>query len=321
MKRRKIVSRIIIGIGATILIGLGIFSYVIGKDIGEGMMAMEKEQDTEYNSKMQLKEWEYDLSAFESKYTPEEIGLTAQDGQKLTGYYYTSNGEKQNDTVLVVVGMGGQAICMDPWTEMYLEQGYNVFALDRRGTGKSKGGKLTYGYNEKMDLMAFVGYLKANIGSHKLIVHGQSVGGTVVGVYSQTNHAQTYVDGFILESPMKSLETMFLGYMRDEQGKMPNFIEQYFVQSVSGYLKFKEGFSFKDVDLVSAEKNNYKDTLVIGCTKDQLCTLQDSEEIFEQVAAKHKDYYVADAEHIEGYISEPENYRHTVINFIQQINE
>ena len=69
----------------------------------------------------------------------------ASDDQVVAGYYYTIEGNKCNDTVFLVHGMGGEAIAMAPWIEMYLNEGINVFVIDRRGTGKAKEGQLTYG--------------------------------------------------------------------------------------------------------------------------------------------------------------------------------
>ena len=318
MKSKK--TKILLGIGVGILgIIVGVFSYQIGKSVGEGVLSVEATEDTLSNSILQLKEWEYDLDNFKKQYIPNEVHLTASDGQEVVGYYYTVDDKLERDTVILVHGMGGEAICMAPWIEMYLNQDINVFAIDRRGTGKVKGGQLTYGYKESKDLTVCVDYLKARMGNHHLILHGQSLGGTVVGVYSATKHAEEHIDAVILEAPMESLEYMFLMAWREMDGYDQSIPEDYLVACGSLYLKIKEGFTFADINLLMAQKKNKKPTLVIGGTKDELCTPQISKEIYNQVASKNKMYEVMDTDHIEGYIDMPKAYTKIIKQFISTL--
>ena len=314
-KKRKIFKGVVGGVLAFVIIGGGIFSYQMGKSVGGGMLEAEKEQDTYYNSVMQLQEWGYDLAKFESQYKLEEITLMADDDQIIAGYYYIIDEDRSKDTVLLVHGMGGEAISIAPWIEMYLNEGLNVFVIDRRGTGKAKEGQLTYGWDERKDLIACVDYLRGEIGEHKLTLHGQSLGGTVVGVYSETNHAQEHVDGFILECPMKSLQHMlFMVWKPDSK-----IMQDYAIACGSWYLKVNYGFTFKDIDLLRAQKNNNVSTLVIGCKKDELCTPQDGEKIYNQISAEDKQYYELDSDHIEGYLDYPKAYTENVISFIKNL--
>lgn len=315
VKKAKFIKRVVVA-GLVLVIGGGaFFSYQFGKILGGGMLEAEKELDTNYNSIVQLKEWGYNLESFESQYKAEEIELMASDGQKIAGYYYIADGDKENDTVLIVHGMGGAAMSVTPWAEMYLKQGMNVFLIDRRGTGKVEEGQLTYGWDEKKDLTACVDYLREQIGKHKLILHGQSLGGTVVGVYAETDHAQEYVDGFILECPMKSLKHMlFMEWKPDSK-----IIQDYGIACGSWYLKANYGFTFRNIDLLKTQKNNKVPSLLIGCTKDELCTSEDSMEIFNQIAAENKQYYEANSDHIEAYLDYPQEFTEHVMSFIKNI--
>ncbi|MBE6024035.1 MAG: alpha/beta hydrolase [Cellulosilyticum sp.] len=315
IKKKSIVKGILIALLVMVIGSIGIFSYILGKSIGGGMLQAESEADTRTNSIKQLEAWGYDWVAFETQYLPEEVELIASDGQKIPGYYYTMNGDKYKDTALLVHGMGGEALCMAPITQMYLQQDMNVFVVDRRGTGKVKDGQLTYGYDEKKDLEACVEYLRAKMGDRKLIIHGQSLGGTVVGVYAETEHAKKQVDGFILECPMKSLRHMLLMVWQPES----KIIEDYGVACGSLYLKVKEGFTFQDIDLIEGQHKNQIATLVIGATKDELCTPAESEAIFNQIGTQNKKYCILDSEHVEGYLDHPDEYTKNIMAFIKDI--
>ena len=313
--KKKLIKRIVVG-GAALLIGVAaILSYQMGKLIGENMLLVEKEQDTNGNSILQLKEWGYDLKQFQMQYNAEEIELMASDGQRIVGSYYTVDNNKVNDTIILVHGMGGTATYMIPWVEMYLKEGMNVLAIDRRGTGRVVEGQLTYGWDEKKDLEACVDYLRENIGKHKLIVYGQSLGGTVVGVYAETKHAQENVDGFILECPMKSLKHMLFMVWKPES----KILQDYGVACGSWYLKVNHGFTFNNIDLLNTQQKNKVSTLLIGATRDDMCTPEDSKEIFNQIAAENKQYYETESEHIKSYLDYPEEYAQRIMSFIKNL--
>ena len=313
--KKKLIKKIVV-VGITLTIGVGaILSYQMGKLIGRNMLLAEREQDTNYNSVMQLKEWGYDLEQFQSQYDSEEIELIASDGQRIVGYYYTVDNNKANNTALLVHGMGGTATCMAPWIEMYLNEGMNVLVIDRRGTGKVEEGQLTYGWDEKKDLTACVDYLREVIGNHKLILHGQSLGGTVVGVYAETKHAGENVDGFILECPMKSLKHMLFMVWQPES----KMLQDYGIACGNIYLKINNGFTFDNINLLKTQQKNKVSTLLIGATRDELCTVEDSKEIFDQIAAENKQYYETDSEHIEGYLDYPKEYAQSIMAFIKNL--
>ena len=61
--------------------------------------------------------WGVDQETFEATYSSEYIELTARDGNKVPTYYYEMNEKEEADTVILVHGLGGQALCMAPWIE------------------------------------------------------------------------------------------------------------------------------------------------------------------------------------------------------------
>lgn len=319
--KNKIVKWIIVSISillGVLLVGGVYFSYQVGKSVGEGCLEIGRDQDTKNNSIKQMEIWGFDQEAFEATYSSEYIELTAKDGNKVPTYYYRMNEKEEADTVILVHGLGGEALCMEPWIEMYGEQGYNVLAIDTRGAGKNKDAAMTYGYNETMDLAACVDYLRTKIVSHKIIIHGQSLGGCMVGIYAATEHANQNVDKIILESPMKSLEYMFLMGWREMPDYDATVPEAYLMSCGSWYLKWKEGFSFDDVNMVEKQKENYISTLVIQCLRDELSNMEDGKEIFNQIGSQDKRYWEIDSDHIEGYIDYPDAYTEAVIGFIEQ---
>lgn len=94
----------------------------------------------------------------------------------LSGNVYL-NSTKSNKWVLLLHGnnMTGQAIT-DAIGDMYIEQGFNIFAPDLRGAGKSEG-SVAMGYLESLDAWDWLTYLNSNYTCDEIIVHGVSLGG------------------------------------------------------------------------------------------------------------------------------------------------
>ncbi len=91
-----------------------------------------------------------------------------------------------NDTskkaVILLNGIGGNRVGVLSRGKFYVENGYNVLMPDLRGTGESGGDLISFGWQERFDLLACVEFLKDR-GMEKIAVHGMSLGAATI-VYS-----------------------------------------------------------------------------------------------------------------------------------------
>ena len=85
------------------------------------------------------------------------------------------------------------------------------------------------------------------------------------------------------------------------------------------YLKLNYGFTFDGINLLNTQPKNKVSTLLIEAIRDELCTVEDSKEIFDQIAAENKQYYETDSEHIEGYLDYPKEYAQSIMAFIKNL--
>ena len=102
----------------------------------------------------------------------------------LSGNIYYANADSEGKPtskkwVVLVHGfmMNGQAMA-DSLGQMYLDQGFNVFAPDLRGFGNSKG-SVAMGYLESLDVWDWLTYLNDKYPNNcdEIFVHGVSLGG------------------------------------------------------------------------------------------------------------------------------------------------
>ena len=113
-------------------------------------------------------------------------GILSGDKYKvsLSGNIYYANADSEGKPtskkwVVLVHGfmMNGQAMA-DSLGQMYLDQGFNVFAPDLRGFGNSKG-SVAMGYLESLDVWDWLTYLNDKYPNNcdEIFVHGVSLGG------------------------------------------------------------------------------------------------------------------------------------------------
>ena len=62
----------------------------------------------------------------------------------------------------------------------YHDQGWNVLLPDQRGHGRSEGGYVGWGYDERLDLMGWISYIARRDEGAEIVLHGVSMGAASV---------------------------------------------------------------------------------------------------------------------------------------------
>ena len=74
-------------------------------------------------------------------------------------YALGEEGDKNNPTVILVHGLGGNRYTNYPLAEMFLQKGYNVLTYDQRSSNENTAQYTTFGYWEKYDLIDYIDYV------------------------------------------------------------------------------------------------------------------------------------------------------------------
>lgn len=313
-KKKKILITIVASLLGISLITFIALSIYIGVQSSNGFLLQNKDRDTREASYMQLKEWNYDYTRFEFLYPKHTFNLKDTDGYKIPMVLFGRYTLQKSPTVILVHGLGGDHVHTYPLAEIYLQKGWNVLALDQRGSGQSQDPVISFGYNEQKDLKTIVDYIKTELPKEKIYIHGLSMGAATTGLYAGTPHANEFVDGIILDSSYDVLNDLFYDIWQDMDSNIP---ADYALFCTNLVTRIKYGFTFDDINVSKNAKLCTIPTLIIGNKEDSVCPIYMSENIYNSLKTKNKTLWITECKHVEGIIKEKETYIKKVLEFVQ----
>ncbi|MBL9079076.1 MAG: alpha/beta hydrolase [Planctomycetes bacterium] len=107
----------------------------------------------------------------------EPVATTTPDGTALAGWLVAA-GDRRTAVVLAA-GIRGNRLAMVQRARWYVARGITALLVDLRGTGQSDAVRITMGYAEAFDLLAWHALLQAR-GYTAIGAHGQSLGAAAV---------------------------------------------------------------------------------------------------------------------------------------------
>lgn len=127
-----------------------------------------------------------------------EVDFDTSDGLRLHGWQLEAQGGKPRGNVVIVHGFKDYSERYLDFAHSLSEAGYNVFAYDQRGQGRSEGERNYFGSMEDPvdDLDQALKSFKRYDNLHPWYILGHSAGGAVVARYAIDY--QENIDGFIL---------------------------------------------------------------------------------------------------------------------------
>ncbi len=117
-------------------------------------------------------------------------------------YFQSWHPEQSNSAIVVLIhGLGGHSGILANVVEYLVPQGYEVYAMDLRGHGRSQGqrGHIDDWQEFREDLRAFLGQIRSQRAHCPIVLWGHSMGGTIVLDYALRSPDQ--IQGVIVSAP------------------------------------------------------------------------------------------------------------------------
>ena len=310
--KKKLVKGIIITVTVLAVIAAA-GSAVLGGYVAKKILYQNADKDTHDNSLKQLELWGYDTDTFLAEHEGSDISATAEDGNIVPATYYNYGNDK---CVILVHGAGGDRVCIAPVAESYFEKGYDVIAIDQRGSGVNPDDRVTFGILESLDVRAMVKTAREMLGYDTVIVHGQSMGGQTTAIYAANviPGSSEAADAVILECPVPGMELILKEMFGD--GDTDAFIARYFTGTSKAFMKLVWDIDYDDADTITKACDINIPALVIVSDNDSVCLPNQVEEIYDNIACDEKEIVHFDSAHIEGIIDHPESYRESLFAFL-----
>lgn len=240
-------------------------------------------------------------------YQVEEITLQSSDHKKIATWFVDNN--QSTTVVILLAGIGGNRVGMIERAKIYLDQGFGVLLADLRGTGESDEGIISFGWGERLDLMALVDFLQQrniqNIG-----VHGCSLGAATI---SYTLPEQPPYQFVVMEAPYDNVTQAFVNRL-DLMG-----LPLWPFQPIIWWTEWRIGV---DADLLAPEDYValYEGPiLLVAGDVEQKVKKEETEKIFSKMTSKEKKlYFFAGHKHEDYQRKDPDQYRAVLSSWIEK---
>jgi alpha-beta hydrolase superfamily lysophospholipase len=307
-----------------LLIGVVGFAWYLGDSTYQGITQLSSHEKTRIEAEnAYLKEIGFDQNAFLSNYHHETVVLdvTEPEPHTVTADYILANGDRNQDTVVMAHGLGGNRQTVYPTAEMFLKMGFNVLAYDQRNSGENMADTNTFGYFERLDMDAFVRYAAEQLDSTKIIgVWGVSYGATTVGMYVGMENANQQVDFAIMESPFSDASEMTNMVMSEmDLGGLPVDL---LVKLGNLVMTLRAGFNLDDAFVPKEAAKASMPVLVIYSDDDTVIMPEMTKPIIDALPVETRfQLKVSGSEHIEIYADHRNDYEKAVADLIAVARE
>lgn len=314
-------KKVVITVSLMALAGFTATTFFIGMAVFDGSTQMTSPERTSIESIESWLEanWDFNVDEFRSGYTIENIKIESTSGDhEIPADLILADGDRNNDTVILVHGLGGNRVAVYPQARLFLENGYNVITYDQRSSGENLAEYNTFGYLESDDLRDYVDYAKEIIDDDLNIgVWGNSFGAATAGIYAGSDHANQNIDFLILDSAISSMKDMIYQQLKQQFGS--EMFRDYMLFVGDLFTRFRLGFSYDDADVTNHIKNTELPVMLIHSRADQLTPYYMAEDIYDAIEHDEKEIFtVEDSGHETVYWDNLIEYEARIINFINE---
>ncbi len=312
MKKHTKVILIILIIFLVLFLGM---SWFIGNQVFMGSTQLVTCEDTSNVKDSFWVKYNMDYDIFRDTYTIEKNEITSTFDSHIipADYIYAlgSEGKKDNKTVILVHGLGGNRYSNYPLAEMFLDKGYNVITYDQRSSNENTAQYTTFGYWEKYDLIDYINYAREQAPQQEVGVWATSFGGATAGLAMENKNVENKIDFLILDCPVSSMKWMVEEEMRKMDIGLPISYMTFFGNFIN---KIKLGFSYEDANVCNAIKDIKIPILIINSKIDTVTPQFMGQNIYDSIFEENNKmiWTVDDSEHTEMWLDHNEEYKEKV---------
>jgi fermentation-respiration switch protein FrsA (DUF1100 family) len=220
----------------------------------------------------------------------QSITFPSESGSLIHGWF--ARGQARGGAVLLLPGVRANRLSMLDAARFLHASGYSVLLMDFQATGESAGNAITFGWLERLDVIAAIGELKKLSPGERIGIVGRSLGGAATTLAAE----RLDIQGVVLEVVYPSIEAAVDNRLRMRLGEAGTWLSPLLLLQLSPRL----GVNAADLRPAARIGQLRCPVLIIGGANDQHTTEADTRKLFEAArepkelwlipAADHNDY-------------------------------
>ncbi|MDF2686735.1 MAG: alpha/beta hydrolase fold, partial [Clostridia bacterium] len=251
-----------------------------------------------------------------NKHEMEVLKTKSFDGLNLVGYYIPANVETEK-LIVFIHGYTTSAEWASKFARYYHRAGYNFFAADCRGHGRSEGGWITMGQLDYKDYLQWLELLINKFGKNvRIVLTGISMGGATVSLLSSQEDLPKQVKCVVEDCGFTSVAEEFSSQIKVL--KLPCFP---FIPLANLVSEIRLGISFYKPSPIDNVSKSKVPILFIHGSNDEFVPTTMGQQLYEAANCEKELWLCESAVHANSIDIDPDGYLNTVINFIEKYLE
>ena len=201
------------------------------------------------------------------------------------------------------------------YVKHYLEEGINCLIPDLRGFGKSEGGYIGYGYDDRLDILEWIYWIIKRDPKARILLHGMSMGAATT-LLTTGEKLPENVKAAIADSSYTTLSEQFAITYKSFKGSI--IPVPIFLLAARIIIYLRAGYDINEVSPIKAVANSSTPTLFIHGDDDPIIDPQMCSRLYEAAKCPKQYCMILGAGHIEGVVRDPANYWGKIKNFLDK---
>ena len=236
----------------------------------------------------------------------EAVVIESRSGAVVHGWF--AAGVPRKGTVLLLPPIRENRTAMVSRAEFLHGEGYSTLLIDLQATGESRGQQITFGWRERLDVMAAVDYARARYPGEPIAILGVSLGGAAALLASPALKVQALV----LEAVYPDIETALSNRLRMRLGAAGSVIAPLLLLQLRPRLGIGPT-ELRPIDYIGKVECPI---LIIGGTEDRHTTEADTRQLHSAAAGRADLWLIPGAAHVNFFDYAGSDYRRRLIAFL-----
>jgi alpha-beta hydrolase superfamily lysophospholipase len=236
----------------------------------------------------------------------ELVAFSSESGSMIHGWF--SSAPAARASLLLLPGVRANRLSMVQRAEFLRRAGYSILLIDFQATGESDGDAITFGWRERLDVLAAVHYLRTRMPGRPVGIIGFSLGGAATLLAAPALH----VDAAVLEAVYPSIDRAVVNRLEMQAGPFGKMAAPLLLLQ----LRPRLGITSDDLKPVDHIAQIGCPVLVASGTADRHTTMEDTRVLFEAAREPKELWWVEGATHVDLLEFAGDMYRQRILAFL-----